>query len=64
MALTAAIGFTRPDDIENEPALRCAWQMGWQDAFDREDDDDEPLPADWLDLESICRWETAIKPQL
>ena len=44
--------FTRPDDVEREPVLRRAWNLGWNDAFDREDDDEEPLPADFLDLEN------------
>lgn len=44
--------FTRPEQVEDEPRLRRCWQLGWQDAFDREDEDDEPLPAEWLCLES------------
>ncbi len=43
--------FARPEEVEREVGLRRAWQAGWQDAFDRDDDDDQPLPADWLDLQ-------------
>ena len=49
----AAIGSPGPE-VEREAALRRAWQMGWQDAFDREDEDEEPLPAEWLSLEDFC----------
>jgi hypothetical protein len=43
--------FTRPQDVEREPALRRAWQQGWSDAFEREEEDEEPLPESFLSLE-------------
>jgi hypothetical protein len=46
--------FTRPEEIEREASLRRAWCIGWEHAFDREDDDEEPLPANWLSLEDFC----------
>lgn len=42
--------FTRPDGVQAEPRLRRAWQMGWSDCFDRDEEDDEPLPESWLSL--------------
>jgi hypothetical protein len=47
--------FCRPDECSDNPALNRAWTLGWSEAFDREEEDDEPLPADWLDLENWCR---------
>jgi hypothetical protein len=37
--------------VEREPALRRAWQQGWSDAFEREEEDEEPLPESFLSLE-------------
>jgi hypothetical protein len=42
--------FTRPEECEREPHLRRCWQRGWSDAFDREEDDEQPEDEEWLSL--------------
>lgn len=36
---------------EYNKAQRRYWFEGWQECFEREDEDDEPLPEEWLSLD-------------
>ena len=46
--------FNRPEECNGEDrALQIAFNMGFGDAFDAEDDE-APLPADFLSLEDFC----------
>lgn len=41
--------FTKPKQIQRDPANGLAWQLGWQDCFDNEEDGAEPIPENQFD---------------